>query len=1750
MQALKTHHHITSDYKNFLKSFINISDERIKTKVEEELSKNSYLPEPLIQFNPAYKKGESLTDFPPHTIHPDLINIIGNFNLYHHQVEAIKKGINGEGFIVTSGTGSGKSLTFLATIFNDILRNPGKGIRAIIVYPMNALINSQEEEIKKYEINYLKSKLPSNYPLLNSNHSLDEQIVELKEITKISFPVTYRKYTGQESNQQKSEIREETPDIILTNYMMLELIMTRYEERVLRKSISRHLKYLAFDELHTYRGRQGADVSMLIRRINNYAENKIITIGTSATMSSEGGASEKKKAVAEVANIIFDFNYLPDQIIGEQLETSTGFTGTIPSGEILARAINEPINPNGDVTDFVNNPLIIWLESRIALNNVNGVFERNTPMTLPEIAGVLSKDSGESTPKCTETIQKLLEWVEYINTIAKEQSHKSYLPFKLHQFISQTGTVKVTLDSKQNRLITLNDELYIKNDKKDTLLYPVLFSRYSGADFICVKLINNLILPRDPDNQDDQPKKITQEDIKADKDTGKLKRILDIDDFPYGYLILQEENQDDIWQESDMDYLPGSWFTNTQKYGQQIKNFYEHRLPRLLYFNQNGTYSWQQTEKLSLKAWYIPAYLLFDPTSGIIFDLKTNENTKLTRLGNEGRSSATTILGANILKTLHENNTLPENQKFLSFTDNRQDASLQAGHFNDFFTIARLRSAIYNSVKKFPQGLDCDKIGLEVYRELNLHEREYARYPSTNPSWPDEKNIKAIHKYILIRILYDLKLGWRYTTPNLEQTALVEIGYNRLDEFCRQESFFEKVSFIKKMAPEERQKILTQILNYFRTSFAFDHIYLTDRREEVENELKSMLDAEKQWSLDFDEKIEAPFILMPRPLGKIKTREYTSSIGPMSYLGKYVKRLVAKHAQYQPKQEEVQKTIEEICSILEQGHFLSKVPIKSLKEERYGYRIRVDYLLWKPSDEENILQDEVRFTKYKQITIKPNDYFKNFYKQDFKSFGKIIEGKEHTGQLNNNQRIERESEFRKGNLSALFCSPTMELGIDISQLNIVHLRNVPPRPDNYAQRSGRAGRSGQSALVYTFCSKGSPHDRNYFKSPAKMVHGVVVPPRLDITNEELIRSHLDAFILMELEIYMKYSVSEVIDIARPGLPIKPEILEKTEELVKHNTLQWIKRFRKITDSITGIQKTNWYNDNWLLQQISCFNKRFDKAFERWRILYTNAEKNLADAHIIISTPNHPGIRDARRTQAIILRQRDLLLNKNNASSGNESEFYVFRYLASEGFLPGYNFTRLPVRTFVGASKAAGQGEYISRPRFIALKEFGPNNLIYHNGNKYKITKMQLNQEKGELLQTLKISTETGYVFIGQEAKNVNNDPITNKPFQSTDSYLLCKNVVELNESEAQIEERISCNEENRVSQGYEIGQHFSFSRGFANTEKATVQAGGYPLLQIIYDQSATLLQVNNRWKVAKDADFPIGKISGRWKTRNNDTDTSDPVEMVKIYTTSTSDILYIQPIEQLKLSESGVITLAFALKQAIENTYQVEESEINVWLMGKSESRNILIYESVEGSLGILKDLLQNARKLQEVFREAYIILGFDPETHTDTRPDSPRASYDDVLSYYNQQYHDKLDRHSAKGALEMLMQCEIDNQQGNRTLEGQYQYLLEKYDRNSAMERRLLEYLYQNGYKLPDQAQVDIKELYINADFVYKLTDNQFALIFCDGTPHDDPHVNQKDHTKRHNCRDAGYEVIEWNYREPIEDFISRNKHIFRKVR
>jgi ATP-dependent helicase YprA (DUF1998 family) len=170
--------------------------------------------------------------------------------LHKHQSDAVKAAQFGENYVLTTGTGSGKSFAYIIPIVNHVLRRgSGKGIQAVIIYPMNALANSQVVELEKFLL-----------------YGFDGRP-----------PVTYKRYTGQEQDEERDEIIKNPPDIILTNYVMLELIMTRPRERGLVEAM-RGLQYLVLDELHTYRGRQAADVAMLVRRVraNQTATPRVI----------------------------------------------------------------------------------------------------------------------------------------------------------------------------------------------------------------------------------------------------------------------------------------------------------------------------------------------------------------------------------------------------------------------------------------------------------------------------------------------------------------------------------------------------------------------------------------------------------------------------------------------------------------------------------------------------------------------------------------------------------------------------------------------------------------------------------------------------------------------------------------------------------------------------------------------------------------------------------------------------------------------------------------------------------------------------------------------------------------------------------------------------------------------------------------------------------------------------------------------------------------------------------------------------------------------------------------------------------------------------------------------------------------------------------------------------------------------------------------------------------------------------------
>ncbi|WP_248633570.1 DEAD/DEAH box helicase [Cereibacter changlensis] len=308
MKAFEFDHNLIDSYARFSRSFSTIRAPDIAAEVTRQYDDGRFWPDALLSLNPRFLSGPTVDDL---VASGDLDEATARIfrigatpiRFHRHQAQSIAKARADQSFVVTTGTGSGKSLCFFVPVVDAIVRSRKAGqprkTRAIIVYPMNALANSQIKEIEKF---ISQSGLPE----------------ELKPVV--------RRYTGQESQEERQRIADNPPDILLTNFMMAELLLTRQDAldaNVIDNASG--LEFIVLDELHTYRGRQGADVAILVRRLRNRcAPTKApICIGTSATMASEGSEAGRAKAVADVASRLFGASIGPDAVIDESLQRAT-----------------------------------------------------------------------------------------------------------------------------------------------------------------------------------------------------------------------------------------------------------------------------------------------------------------------------------------------------------------------------------------------------------------------------------------------------------------------------------------------------------------------------------------------------------------------------------------------------------------------------------------------------------------------------------------------------------------------------------------------------------------------------------------------------------------------------------------------------------------------------------------------------------------------------------------------------------------------------------------------------------------------------------------------------------------------------------------------------------------------------------------------------------------------------------------------------------------------------------------------------------------------------------------------------------------------------------------------------------------------------------------------------------------------------------------------------------------------------------
>ena len=329
MDVFEVREQLVSDYRSFTAAFVAPRDSRIETFLERQLAKGAQWPDPWLSLNPNFAAGGTVSELvDAGRLHAECDRIFRvkehaddpgrrPIAFHQHQADAIDAAASGESYVLTTGTGSGKSLGYIVPIVDRVLREKQSrgtqlGVKAIIVYPMNALANSQVLELEKF---------------------LHYGYGDGKE------PVTFARYTGQEKPEERRLILAEPPDILLTNYVMLDLVpLTRPDERRHLMSAAQGLQFLVLDELHTYRGRQGADVALLVRRVKDICDAPDLqVVGTSATMASGGTLAERRAVVAGVASRLFGSDVTPDRVIGETLVRGT--TDAAPASATLALSV-------------------------------------------------------------------------------------------------------------------------------------------------------------------------------------------------------------------------------------------------------------------------------------------------------------------------------------------------------------------------------------------------------------------------------------------------------------------------------------------------------------------------------------------------------------------------------------------------------------------------------------------------------------------------------------------------------------------------------------------------------------------------------------------------------------------------------------------------------------------------------------------------------------------------------------------------------------------------------------------------------------------------------------------------------------------------------------------------------------------------------------------------------------------------------------------------------------------------------------------------------------------------------------------------------------------------------------------------------------------------------------------------------------------------------------------------------------------
>jgi very-short-patch-repair endonuclease len=1580
---------------------------------------------------------------------------------------------------------------------------------------MNALANSQYEDFaQRLHGTGLKIGLYTG----DTKNSPEEARVALKSATGREEPYDSELLS-------RDEIQANPPDILMTNYVMLELLLTRFEDRKLfPKEHKGNLKFLVLDEIHTYSGKKGADVACLIRRLKERTGTigTLRCIGTSATIQSEKG-QKGEELIARFATNLFGEPFHPAHVIGEYYlkiqrsppeplpptiqvteEMLQNFDGSIEKATTLTEALTgkklEQKDKNRETLGKIlsSQQTIQFLEDKLAEDSfslraiLNEYKEKHRPSATLE--------------ECSRELRAAL-LAGSVGTIEILGSQQPRFVPKIHTFFSQGRTITSCLTKEGPHLNDRGESTcsVCAKTSKNTITFPLNFCRSCGQEYYGISIAeDNTLYPRDIDMTETEGTN--------------------------AYILAGHYDENAV-------PFPTDWFETETELKQSRKEFKPRKTTYCPSCNKiDATCKCKDKIEVTI----IPHPFLFCPTCGVYYDKRPREFNKLFTFGSIGRSTGTDILISSIVSKLN-----PNERKIIAFSDSRQDTALQAAHMNNLQKRIHFRRALYYALldggylSNTDNALDVLKSGLEIFKIMSKNNvlPNYAKLKGKYVKITQADD--AYQRYLRYNVILDLAASTRKNQRNLEEVGLIKIVYNGLEGLAKDENIWTDIQPIAKLTTNERHDYLSGFVDIFRRQLAIYHEDIIARRD-FETDVTEKLTEESQ----FDIGTAAAGTITGYSDTARKGGRYARILrltSPRSRLVIWTERALDVDPDTA---KEIVKRVVEILSDEELAPILKEHEVKGYRGTIIGRIYMVDSSL--------IQLQAITTTKHKICPkcgtvyqqkalnlctgadcgpLKETDFERNYFRIAYsKPFKETvnIEAQEHSGQLDGDTRRNLEARFRTPNdpLNVLVCTPTMELGIDIGELSAIYMRNVPPSPSNYAQRAGRAGRKYQPSLITTFCGVGisrGPHDQYFYRFPDKIVSGRITPPRFMLDNKQLIITHLHSLILETMKMKLESGIGKFLNLEESGYPMLPDFkndLTKRVAEAKPQVLESIKRvFAK------EIETLQWFTENFVSQTIDSFIYDFEDALEYWRKEYENLDKEHQDLSARQRKEKF-STQDQNRMAAIAQKL-------DNMRKG-EKNFYIYNYLSARGFLPNYGFPS--TNTVLALSESDDE---ITRDNVIALSEFAPGNTIYFKGDKYVVTYARP-KTKGQkpVREYLLICPNCSTVLRGDTARTASACP---KCKTSLVGEHPNPNAMQLPDMYAIRRFRITSDEEERMRLGYQISTHYETGD---KIEEFEIKSKDNSLLTVKYEHNGKIIHINkgtiknqedgqesgfvlctacNRWLFGEDRiDEHLDEDSPSHCPKNAKED--DIIRGIILFTVGTHDVatLNLPPPEGLlpPQIEDYYVTLKEGLLQGMQIALNLDASEVDGFVVkrqAEQEGYDIILYETAEGGIGAIK-AITDTRGLESIIARTRELLH-----EKDERMGCNKACYECLLNYYNQREHEKLDRNLVLPTLKKLEHLEIAQRTTGNQPE-RFEELLKTC--GSELERNVLKKIREEALPLPDEGQHIIYDGDIRVakpDFFYE---KYKIALFVDGPAHDEDYVKKDDEEKRKKLKALGYRV------------------------